>query len=109
LHKKKSSPVDLQFENSYYVEFDVKHKLDAVWHITSSLHPKIVEIVMVYLESRFNCAKYIKYLFVDCVICIDKEVYSLFTIDAQDLNFPTTSNMISPNKTLVILFDVMIP
>jgi hypothetical protein len=92
------------------VEVDEKHKLDTVWHITSSLRPKTVEIVMVGLESRINCAKYIKYLFGDCVTRIDKEGYSLFTVNvaAEDL-IPTTSNMSSSNKTLVILFDAMIP
>lgn len=50
LNKKKSSPLNLQFEDCCYVEVDKKHKVDAVWHITSSLHPKIVEVIVGDLE-----------------------------------------------------------
>lgn len=110
LHNKTSSPLDLQFENAFFVEVDEGHKIDALWHIISALRPASVEVVMLDLESRVDCDKYMKYLFGEYAVRRHrKEGCCLYTIDVISINFPTTSNKRAPNKTLLIYFDATIP
>ncbi|PUZ47107.1 hypothetical protein GQ55_7G136300 [Panicum hallii var. hallii] len=89
LNTQRSNTVDLELEEACYVEVDEEHKLDATWHITSALRPGRLYIIMKDLDSRVDCTYDLKHLFGKFVSRYGEEGHSLFTIEVEELRFPT--------------------